>query len=71
MAYLFMRREFACVSLTGAFLDDRYMVVVEGEILIHGFVQDEAAVALLAARVSRALILSPGARKVTVFCCIL
>jgi ribosomal protein L18E len=42
-----MRYEFTSVSLTNAFLDESDMVLVQRKILIDGFVEDEATVALL------------------------
>src|SRR5947209_3137145 len=47
LTHLFVRRELAGVCLSDAFLNERDVVLVQREILIDGFVQNEAAVALL------------------------
>ncbi len=42
-----MRSKLTGVSLANAFLNERDVVLVQREVLIDGFVEDEAAVALL------------------------
>jgi hypothetical protein len=42
-----MRSKLTGVSLANAFFNKRDVVLVQGEVLIDGFVEDEAAVALL------------------------